>query len=72
MQQALKAPDAFEQEYRKEVYKEWQKVYSEDLPAVILYAQNSLWAYNDRLQGVEALPFTMYNDPHLWWVKDAE
>lgn len=72
LKQALKAPDAFEQDYRKEVYKEWQKLYSEDLPAVILYAQNSLWAYNDRLQGVEPLPFTMYNDPHLWWVNDAE
>ncbi|WP_047979551.1 peptide-binding protein [Ornithinibacillus contaminans] len=72
MQQALQAPEAFDQEYRTEVYKEWQKLFSEDLPALLLYAQNSLWAYNERLQGVEALPFTMYNDPHLWWVTDAE
>ncbi|WP_427902231.1 peptide-binding protein [Ornithinibacillus xuwenensis] len=72
MQQALQAPEAFEQDYRKEVYKDWQKLFSEDLPALILYAQNSLWAYNDRLEGVEPLPFTMYNNPHLWWVTDAE
>jgi peptide/nickel transport system substrate-binding protein len=72
MKQAMKAPEAFEQDYRIEVYKEWQKLFSEDLPALLLYAQNSLWAYNERLQGVSPLPFTMYNDPHLWWVTDGK
>ncbi|AOV09223.1 peptide ABC transporter substrate-binding protein [Sporosarcina ureilytica] len=67
---AVKAPDAFEQDYRVEKYREWQELYSEDLPALILYAQNSIWAYNDRLQGVEVLPYTMYKDAHTWWVND--
>lgn len=67
---AVKAPDAFEQDYRIEKYREWQDLYSEDLPALLLYAQNSIWAYNDRLQGVEVLPYTMYKDAHTWWVND--
>ncbi|WP_404457698.1 peptide-binding protein [Oceanobacillus kapialis] len=71
MQKALKAPEAFEQDFRAEVYSEWQSVFSEDLPALLLYAQNSLWAYNKRLQGVDPLPFTMYQNAHLWWVNDA-
>ena len=65
---ALKAPEAFEQKYRTEVYAEWQGLFSEELPALILYAQNSIWAYNKRIHEVQALPHTMYQDPHLWWV----
>ncbi|MFC2949466.1 peptide-binding protein [Virgibacillus sediminis] len=72
LQKAMKAPEAFEQDFRKEVYAEWQALFSEDLPALLLYAQNSLWAYNDRLHGVDPLPYTMYNNAHLWWVEDAE
>ncbi|MCZ2256968.1 peptide ABC transporter substrate-binding protein [Sporosarcina sp. G11-34] len=67
---AVTAPDAFEDDYRNTKYQEWQKLYSEDLPALILYAQNSIWAYNDRIENVEILPFTMYRDAHTWWVND--
>ncbi len=72
LQKAVKAPEAFDQKYREEVYAEWQKLFSEDLPALLLYAQNSLWAYNDRIQGIKILPHTMYQDSHEWWVEDAE
>ncbi|MEC5425660.1 peptide-binding protein [Virgibacillus sp. C22-A2] len=72
MQKALKAPEAFEQDFRAEVYADWQGVFSEDLPALLLYAQNSLWAYNERLNGVDPLPYSMYNDAHLWWVDDLD
>ncbi|GIO28069.1 ABC transporter substrate-binding protein [Ornithinibacillus bavariensis] len=68
LKKAVKAPEAYEQDYRKKVYKDWQELFSEDLPVLLLYAQNSVWAYNNRLQGVEPLPLTMYNNPHLWWV----
>ena len=68
--EAVSAPDAFDADFRNDKYKEWQKLYSEDLPALILYAQNSIWAYNDRIQNVQALPFTMYRDAHTWWVND--
>lgn len=67
---AVSAPDAFEDDYRNGKYQEWQKLYSEDLPALILYAQNSIWAYNDRIENVQVLPFTMYRDAHTWWVNE--
>lgn len=72
LKNAMTAPEAFDQEYRKAVYSEWQTLFSEDLPALILYAQNSLWAYNKRLHGVVAMPASMYRDPHQWWVDDAQ
>ena len=46
LQDAIKAPEAFEQDYRAEKYSEWTHLFSEDLPALILYAQNKIWAYN--------------------------
>lgn len=70
LEDALTPPDAFDQEYRTQVYSDWQVIYQEELPALILYAQNSLWAYNDRLQGVKAMPASMYYDPHLWYVTE--
>ncbi|MCT2343797.1 peptide-binding protein [Niallia taxi] len=65
---AFTPPDAFEQDFRKEKYSEWQVKFSEDLPALILYAQNSLWAYNKRLQGIDVLPYSFLNNTHLWSV----
>lgn len=67
---AIKAPDAFEQDYRAKVYGEWQKLYSEDLPAFLLYAENSIWAYNKRIQGIEPLPYSMYKDSHIWRIEE--
>ncbi|WP_308314942.1 MULTISPECIES: peptide-binding protein [Bacillus] len=67
---AMKAPEAFDAEYRNKVYSDWQVKFQDDLPALILYAQNSLWAHNKRLQGVDELPYSMINKPHLWWVTE--
>ena len=67
---AIKAPDAFEQDYRTKVYAEWQKLYSEDLPAFLLYAENSIWAYNKRIQGIKPLPYSMYKGAHLWQIEE--
>ncbi|HLR79295.1 MAG TPA: peptide-binding protein [Bacillota bacterium] len=72
IKKALKAPEAFEQEYRADVYAEWQTLFSEDLPALLLYAQNKLWAHHERLHGIQPLPHTMYENAHLWWVDDEE
>ncbi|WP_175614685.1 peptide-binding protein [Piscibacillus halophilus] len=69
---ALEAPDAFEQEFRKQTYQEWQELFATDLPAVLLYAQNKIYGFNERLNGIDPLPYSMINDPHLWWVDDAE
>lgn len=70
LKDAVKPPEAFEQDYRKEVYSKWQVKFGEDLPALILYAQNSLWAHNKRLQGVDVLPYSFHNNPHLWYVTE--
>jgi peptide/nickel transport system substrate-binding protein len=69
---AVSPPDAFDPAYRNEKYKEWQVMFADDLPALILYAANSIWAHNKRLQGVDVLPFSFLNDVHLWNVTDAE
>ncbi|RPF50039.1 peptide-binding protein [Aquisalibacillus elongatus] len=69
---ALQTPDAFDQEFRTQTYQEWQELFATDLPAVILYAQNKIYAYNERLNGVDPLPMGFINDPHLWWVEDAQ
>lgn len=68
MLEAMQAPEAFEQDYRAEKYSEWQTVFSEDLPAVLLYAQNKIYGFNERLNGVAPMPYSFNNDPHLWWV----
>lgn len=69
-QEAITPPDAFNADFRAAKYKEWQVKFAEDLPALILYAPNSLYAYNKRLQGVDVLPFTFINNPHLWNVTE--
>ncbi|SFB14175.1 peptide/nickel transport system substrate-binding protein [Lentibacillus halodurans] len=70
MQEAMQAPEAFEQEYRTEKYSEWQTLFSEDLPALLLYAQNKIYAFNERLNGVDPMPYSFNNDPELWWVSE--
>lgn len=65
-----KPPEAFDKAYRNEKLSEWQVMFGEDLPAVLLYAKNSLWAYNSRLQGVEVLPYQFHNNPHKWYVTE--
>jgi peptide/nickel transport system substrate-binding protein len=61
---------AFDQNYRREVYVKWQKLVSEQLPYVFLYSQNSITAYNERIQDVKAGTFGIGRDIHLWWVKE--
>lgn len=67
---AITPPEAFDQEYRKQVYSDWQVKFGEDLPAVILYAANSLWAHNTRLEGTSVLPYSFISDSHLWYVTE--
>lgn len=60
---------AFDQNYRKSVYVQWQKLVSEELPYVFLYSQNSIVAYSSRLQGVTVGTFGIGRDIQLWYVK---
>lgn len=70
LKQAVNSDIAAEQSDREELYAEWQGIFSEDLPELILYEDQALWGYNKRLQGVNPLPHTMYNDLHEWWVNE--
>ncbi|API91573.1 MULTISPECIES: peptide-binding protein [Virgibacillus] len=70
LKEAVKTPEAFEQEYRAKKYSEWQSVFSEDLPALLLYAQNKIYAHNKRLNGVNPMPYSYNNEPENWWVSD--
>ena len=72
LEDALKAPEALEQDYRAEKYSEWTHLFSEDLPALLLFAENKIWAHHKKLQNVETRPYTMYVDVHEWWVKEDE
>lgn len=65
----MKAPEAFDIAYRKQVYSDWAKLYSEEQPAVILYSGNDIHAWNKRLQGITVKAHTIVSDSHLWWVK---
>lgn len=69
---ALKAPEAFEQDYRADVYSDWQKLFSEDLPALLLFAENKIWAHNKDLQNVDPRPYSMLGNSHLWWLDDSD
>lgn len=68
IKKAISAPDALEQDNRAETYALWQELYSEDLPAVLLYVEPALWIYNKRIDGVAPLPHTLFNDIHKWSV----
>ncbi|WP_099159296.1 oligopeptide ABC transporter substrate-binding protein [Virgibacillus ndiopensis] len=62
---------AFDKEYRKQVYVDWQKLVNEELPNIFLYAPVDVYAANKRLQNVHTNSFTSQVDTHLWWVTDA-
>ncbi|GAB3043392.1 peptide-binding protein [Virgibacillus ainsalahensis] len=70
IQEAMQAPEALEQDFRAEKYSEWQSVFSEDLPALLLYAQNKIYGFNERLNGVDPMPYSFNNDPELWWISE--
>jgi peptide/nickel transport system substrate-binding protein len=70
LKEAVTPPDAFNVKYRNEKYSEWQVKFGEDLPALILYAQNKLYGYNNRLKGVDTLPYRFANQTHLWNVTE--
>ncbi|WP_309545302.1 ABC transporter substrate-binding protein [Virgibacillus dokdonensis] len=70
LEEAMQAPEAFEQDYRAKKYSEWQAVFSEDLPAILLYAQNKIYAFNERLNGVNPMPYSFINEPENWWLAE--
>jgi len=60
---------AFDQNYRKDVYVKWQKLVNDELPYIFLYSQNAISAYNKRIQNVHEGTFGILRDVHKWWIK---
>ncbi|MBP3950058.1 peptide-binding protein [Bacillus suaedae] len=66
---ALKTPEAFELEYRQEIYNEWANYFSEQLPELPLYSANVNVAFNTKFHGWTVKPRMVNDDAHLWWVE---
>jgi len=59
-----------DQNYRKEVYVQWQKLINDELPYIFLYSANDIDAYNTRIQNVQEGPLGITRDIHTWWIKN--
>lgn len=67
---AVKFPEAFDQEYRKDVYNEWAGHINNELPSAFLYAANDIYAYNTRIQNVIEGPTTITRHIHKWYISE--
>lgn len=61
---------AFDEEYRKQVYVDWQKHFNEEIPAIPLWENLDLYGINKRLQGVHVNAVGFQTDAHKWYVTD--
>ncbi|WP_202081410.1 ABC transporter substrate-binding protein [Caldalkalibacillus salinus] len=65
---AVTAPEAFDEEYRKEKYREWAAYVNEQVPMAFLYTSNAIFAYNSNIEGVVEGPDHIYRDIHKWYL----
>ncbi|MFS0612030.1 oligopeptide ABC transporter substrate-binding protein [Lederbergia ruris] len=61
---------AFDKEYRKQVYVDWQKHFNEEVPTVPLWENLDLYGVNERLQGVHVNAVGFQDDTHKWYVTE--
>lgn len=61
--------DSFDEDYRRDVYIEWQKLYNEELPGLPLWENLDLYGINERLDGV-TINATGLRDYHEWYVTE--
>jgi len=61
---------AFDRDYRKGVYDQWQKLFNEELPALPLWENMDLYGINKRLQGVHVNAIGYQTDVHKWYVTE--
>jgi peptide/nickel transport system substrate-binding protein len=67
---AVKFPDAFDQEYRKDIYNQWAAHINHELPSAFLYTANEIWAYNTRIQNVIEGPTGITRHIHKWYIAE--
>ncbi|WP_336881975.1 oligopeptide ABC transporter substrate-binding protein [Priestia koreensis] len=59
---------AFDDAYRKNVYRKWQKLFNEELPILPLWEKTDLFVISNRLQHVEINSLTPFNHVEKWSV----
>lgn len=59
---------SFDEEYRKNVYIDWQKLFNEELPALPLWENLDLYGMNEEVQGV-VIDANGLREPHEWYIK---
>lgn len=63
---------AYDREYRKQVYYDWQKLINEEVPMIFVAERETITGVNKRLQGVKINTLSNIIEPYKWWVKDSE
>lgn len=63
---------AYDQDFRKEVYYEWQKLINDEVPMIFFSERSNITAVNKRLQGVSTNALSNIRDPQNWWIKEIE
>ena len=61
--------DSFDEDYRQDVYVEWQKVFNEELPGLPLWENLDLYGINERVEGV-TIDANGLRDFHEWYVTE--
>lgn len=57
-----------DQEKRKQLYVDWQKLFNEEVPAIPISELDDTFALTKRVKGVEVTPLGT-NSPHEWWIE---
>lgn len=63
---------SYDNEYRKQVYYDWQKYINEEVPMIIVAERESITPVNKRLQGVRVNATSNVIDPSKWWIKEID
>ncbi|WP_339318213.1 oligopeptide ABC transporter substrate-binding protein [Paenibacillus sp. FSL R10-2734] len=63
---------AYDREYRKEIYYEWQKLVNEEVPMIFFAERKTIIPVNKRLQGVRVNSISTIIDPYKWWIKEED
>ncbi len=63
---------AYDKEYRKQIYYEWQKLINEEVPMIFFAERVNITAVNKRLQGVHVDSMSNIIEPEKWWIKEID
>lgn len=63
---------AYDMDYRKEIYYEWQKLVNEEVPMIFFAERKAIVPVNKRLQGVRVNSMSTIIDPYKWWIKEED